>query len=69
MLHEVPDQARFLGELAKTLKSGGRPLLCEPKVHVSAKAFEESLGLAQQLGLRVESRPAIRISRAALLAR
>lgn len=69
MLHEVPDQARFLGELASALKPGGKLLLCEPMGHVSGKAFEASLELATKIGLRAESRPSIRLSRAAVLAR
>ena len=69
MLHEVPDQARFLGEIAAALAPGGKVLLCEPRGHVSAKAFEASLEVAAKVGLRVESRPSIRLSRAALLAR
>ncbi len=69
MLHEVPDPAHFLGELAQALKVGGRILFCEPKGHVSGQAFEKSLQLAGTVGLRVESRPSIRLSRAALLVR
>ncbi|HEY3444789.1 MAG TPA: methyltransferase domain-containing protein [Myxococcales bacterium] len=69
MLHEVPDQPRFLGEMAQALKPGGKLLFCEPKGHVSGSAFEKSLALAGTLGLRAESRPRIRLSRAALLVR
>ena len=36
MLHEVPDQDRFLNEVAALLKPGGRFLLVEPRGHVSA---------------------------------
>ncbi|MGC4117515.1 MAG: methyltransferase domain-containing protein [Myxococcales bacterium] len=69
MLHEVPDQAHLLGELAQSLKSGGQILLCEPKGHVTKSAFQKSLELARTLGLRVEDGPSIRLSRAALLVR
>lgn len=69
MLHEVPDQARFLGEVSQTLCGGGKLLLCEPKGHVSHGAFEQSLALAATLGLEVEGRPSISFSRAAVLTR
>jgi ubiquinone/menaquinone biosynthesis C-methylase UbiE len=69
MVHEVPDVARFMGEVAGTLRSGGRLLLVEPRGHVTAGAFEETLGLAAAAGLTVVSRPRFALSRGALLAR
>lgn len=65
--HEVPDQRRFLGELASAMKPGGRLLLAEPKGHVSQADFAETLRLAAQAGLRVQSEPEISGSRTALL--
>lgn len=50
MLHEVPDQGVFLGQLAKALKPGGKLLIKEPPGHVSAKALAVSLDLAQRVG-------------------
>ncbi len=69
MLHEVPDAPRFLDEVVQALRPGGRLLLCEPKGHVTGRAFEASLQLAASRGLRLEGRPPIRFSRAALLGR
>ena len=67
MVHEVPDAARFLAEVAAALKPGAGLLLAEPKGHVTEPQFAATLELAERSGLRVESRPAIPSSRAALL--
>lgn len=67
MLHEVPDRRHFLSEIAGTLGPRGRVLFVEPKGHVSGRAFDESVSLAEGLGLRVESRARVRLSRAVLL--
>jgi ubiquinone/menaquinone biosynthesis C-methylase UbiE len=69
MVHEVPDAARFFTDVAAALKPGARLLLAEPAGHVNAAAFGETLGVAARAGFRVESRPAIRASHAALLVR
>jgi SAM-dependent methyltransferase len=69
MVHEVPDPSRFFTETAAALKPGARLLLAEPTGHVSAPAFDDTLAIAARAGLRVELRPAIRSSHAALLAR
>jgi SAM-dependent methyltransferase len=67
MVHEVPDGARFLAEVAAALKPRARFLLAEPKGHVGEERFAATLQLAARAGLTVESRPVIRVSRAALL--
>ena len=67
VVHEVPDAARFLAEVAAALKPGAGLLLAEPKGHVTEPQFTATLELAERSGLRVESRPAIPSSRAALL--
>jgi ubiquinone/menaquinone biosynthesis C-methylase UbiE len=50
MVHEVPDQQAFFGEIFKALKPGGGLLIIEPKIHVSRKKFEGSLAEAGQMG-------------------
>ncbi|MEW6516009.1 MAG: class I SAM-dependent methyltransferase [candidate division FCPU426 bacterium] len=51
VVHEVPDDGRFFREIGQALKPGGRLLFIEPKGHVTAEAFEASLGRAKENGL------------------
>jgi ubiquinone/menaquinone biosynthesis C-methylase UbiE len=67
MVHEVPDAASFLGELGATLRPGGTILVAEPIFHVTKKEFAVTLQAARSAGLRIDTRPAIRLSHAALL--
>jgi SAM-dependent methyltransferase len=67
VVHEVPDAARLFAEAASALRPGGRLLLAEPAGHVSEEEFAATLAAAAGAGLRLESRPAIRRSRAVML--
>lgn len=70
MVHEVPDQARFFGEVAAALAPGGRLLIAEPRFHVTGAEFARMLTQAQAHGLtgpRIDDQ--VRLSRAVLLAR
>ena len=67
MVHEVPDRERFFREVFSALKPGKSLLVVEPMMHVSGKAFESTLRLAQNAGFNVIDRPKIFFSRAALL--
>jgi ubiquinone/menaquinone biosynthesis C-methylase UbiE len=69
VVHELPDQDRFFGEVAAALKPGGRVLFAEPRSPVSEAGFAESLQLAAAHGLAVTGRPAIASSHAAVLAK
>jgi ubiquinone/menaquinone biosynthesis C-methylase UbiE len=64
MVHEVPDRLEFLKSVRQTLKPGGCFLVAEPLIHTSASDFSLTLDTAQQAGLKIVSRPHIRISRA-----
>jgi len=67
MIHEVPDRRSLLETLKKVLKPSGVFLFVEPKVHVSAGSWMESLALAEEVGFcRHETQP-VRFSRAALM--
>ena len=64
VLHEVPDPARMLRQVAETLRDGGRLLLVEPKGHCSAELFETQVRIALDLGLvrcdeRIGPRPRV----------
>jgi hypothetical protein len=67
MAQEVPDQQRFFAQLQGVLKSDGRFLLVEPKMHVSRAQFETAITMAQKAGFRLTDRPDIPLSLAALL--
>jgi ubiquinone/menaquinone biosynthesis C-methylase UbiE len=69
MVHEVPDVARFMSEVAASLKTGARLLLVEPKGHVSPDAFEQTEALAVAAGMMPVSRPSIRFSLSVLFER
>jgi ubiquinone/menaquinone biosynthesis C-methylase UbiE len=67
MVHEVSNAEAFLNEVASALKPKGKLLIVEPKMHVSAAAFEKTIVIARQAGLRPISEPKIRFSRSKLL--
>lgn len=67
MLHEVPDQQRLLAEIYNCLKPGGKLLLAEPPIHVSAKAFAGEVAAAEQVGFGIADRPHLRWTTAVLL--
>ncbi|MCG6537276.1 MAG: class I SAM-dependent methyltransferase, partial [Syntrophales bacterium LBB04] len=66
MVHEVPDQGRFLEELKSLLKPGGLFLLVEPAMHVSKKMYRETEHRAQAAGLALKEKPKIFMSRSTL---
>jgi len=68
MVHEVPDVPGFLALVRSTLAPGGRLLLAEPKMHVSACAYADTVAAAQKAGFKLIDYPKIRRSRAVILA-
>jgi len=69
MVHEVKDIPRFFGQVASVLKLGGKVLYAEPRLHVSARRFQEILGFAAAAGFRISNAPSVQLSRAALLSK
>jgi len=67
MVHEVPDAEAFLKEIASLLKPGGKLLVVEPKMHVSAAAFERTIETARRAGLKAVNGPEVSFSRSKLL--
>ena len=67
MVHEVPDKPEFFRQAARLLKPGGTFLLAEPYLHVSKKAFSDTVHAALAAGLKVKESPRITFSRTALL--
>ena len=66
MVHEVNDQKAFFSQLQSNLNSDGKILVVEPKIHVAAGDFQQTLEIAQSAGLRISEQPVIRFSHAAL---
>ena len=66
MMHEVPDQHRFLSEIRNLMKPEGLFLLVEPLIHVSKKNFSRTLETAKELGFSTKEYPEIRMSQSAL---
>lgn len=67
MVHEVTDVDRLFQQLRTALASGATFLICEPKLHVSKRAFENSVQAALRTGFKERGRPDVALSRAALL--
>jgi len=65
-IHEVPNVCSLLSETHQCLVSGGRLVAVEPKGHVSAKDFGETVAEARENGLILQEEPRIRLSRAAV---
>jgi ubiquinone/menaquinone biosynthesis C-methylase UbiE len=64
MVQEVPDQRQLLGEIHGCLKSGGKLLVAEPKIHVPGKAFGQTVAVAKELGFRSMEEPRVHGCRA-----
>jgi ubiquinone/menaquinone biosynthesis C-methylase UbiE len=69
VVHEVPDPADFFKEIFAALKPGGRLLIVEPKGHVSAEAFEKTLGIAKTSGFTTAELPGKVRGRSALFSK
>ena len=69
MVHEVPEKERLFKQLHDVLEGGASLLVCEPKLHVSRRAFEASLEAAQRAGFNERDRPAVALSHAVGLVR
>ncbi|MDI6687944.1 MAG: class I SAM-dependent methyltransferase [Desulfobacterales bacterium] len=67
MVHEVSDTNKFFRQICSCLKSNGRILVAEPKLHVSLKRFQEILFSAQESGLNLCETPCLSFSRSAVL--
>ena len=67
MTHEVPDKPRFFGEIFSLLKTDGRLLLVEPKLHVTRSSFGRTMEVCRAAGFRLLSEPTLALSRAVLM--
>jgi len=67
VVHEVPDAHTFFSQIYEMIKPAGTFLVVEPKGHVSEKAFEITISIAEQNGFNVIDSPKIGRSRTVLL--
>jgi len=67
VMHEVPDKPRLIQEVWNALVPGGKLLVVEPKMHVTAEEFRATGILVKETGFRVVATPKILFSRAVLL--
>ena len=67
MVHEVPDQDKFLKEMYSILKPNGTLFIVEPSFHVSKKAFEETVNRAGAIGFSQVKKPGMILSKAVVL--
>jgi len=70
MVHEVPNQQRFLEEIKSILKPKGKVLIVEPKfVHVSKREFMHTITIAREIGFKPVEKPRVFLGRAVVLCR
>jgi len=69
MVHEVSDPERLFEEVKSFLKPHGRFLIVEPKGHVPAARFNETVERVRSAGYRVLENPRVRLSRSILCSR
>ena len=69
MVHEVPDGYGFMEQVRDNMEKGGRFMMVEPPFHVTAKAFDKSIHIAEESGLVLLERPGVRFGRAAVFSK
>lgn len=67
VLHEVPDLRRLLADFANVAASGARVLVVEPPIHVSARAFGETIKQARECGFTPVQGPKVFFARTVIL--
>jgi len=67
MVHEVTEVEGLFSEIETILKPKGLVFVVEPPLHVSKKAFENTVKKAHDAGLSVVERPRIFLSKAVVL--
>lgn len=63
VIHEVIDPQGLLLEIRSFLKPGGQLLIAEPKGHVTAARFAETVKLTRLAGYKTSEGPLVRFSR------
>lgn len=63
VVHEVADARKLLLEIRSFLKPGGQLMIVEPRGHVSASRFSDTVELAKNAGFQTLEGPMVRFSR------
>jgi ubiquinone/menaquinone biosynthesis C-methylase UbiE len=66
MVHETPDESHFFSQVHAALKKSGKLFLAEPRLHVTAAEFSNTVSIAQKSGFKRLDSPKIFLSHAAL---
>jgi ubiquinone/menaquinone biosynthesis C-methylase UbiE len=66
MVHEVPDHVMLFEELKSILNQEAKIFIIEPKMHVTAKSFDELSGILEKSGFEILDRPKVFFSRTLL---
>jgi ubiquinone/menaquinone biosynthesis C-methylase UbiE len=69
VVHEVPNARKLFAEVHRVLKPGASCLIAEPRGHVPAADFEQTLSAAAEAGFEQIGRPAITRCKTALVRR
>jgi len=64
MVHEVRRRREFLQEVHGLVKPGGKFLVVEPLIHVTAADFERTIALSHEIGFTTGNSPRVTASRA-----
>jgi ubiquinone/menaquinone biosynthesis C-methylase UbiE len=67
VVHEIPDQQKLFNELETILKPNGQLLIVEPPLHVSKKAFAETIKKVTTAGFTEIKRPKLLFNKAVVL--
>lgn len=67
VMHELPDMGKALHEISEALRPGGRVLVAEPSMFVSAGEFAKTCRIAVEEGFDVKEMPRILFSRAVVM--
>jgi len=66
MVHEIHHLRSFLEQIIQVLKDDGQLLIAEPYIHVTGKAFQQTVAEIKAIGFFIEEQPSIGFSRSIL---
>ena len=66
MVHEIHHLQSFLEQIFQILKDDGQFLIAEPYIHVTGKAFHQTVAEIKAIGFSIKEQPSIGFSRSIL---